>query len=145
MDEPSPVMRASDADRERVAERLRTALGEGRLTLEEFDVRVADVYAARTYGDLSAVTADLPSSVEVFERPTGGAVVPRSHGLPATSHGAGGHALAWGSYLSANLICLIVWASIAVGGGGTQGYWFLWVAGPWGAVLIGREVQQRRR
>jgi hypothetical protein len=144
MDEPSPGMRASDADRERVAERLRTALSEGRLTLDEFDARVAGVYAARTYGDLSALTADLPATVEVFDRPTGAAVAPRSQGLPVGVHGGGGH-LVWGSYLSANLICLIVWASIALGGGGTQGFWFLWVAGPWGAVLVGREVQQRLR
>ena len=72
-------------------------------------------------------------------------MAPRAHGLPAGSHGAAGHALVWGSYASANLVCLIVWACIALGGGGTQGFWFLWVAGPWGAVLLGREVQQRLR
>jgi hypothetical protein len=144
MDEPSPDLRASDADRERVATRLRAALGEGRLTLDEFDSRVAEVYAAKTYGDLSALTADLPASVELFERPTGTAVAPRPHASPAR-HGADGHGLVWGSYLSANLICLVVWACIALGGGGTQGFWFLWVAGPWGAVLLGREIQQRLR
>lgn len=50
----------SDADRESVVRRLRRAVGEGRLTLAEFDERVAATYAARTRGDLDELTADLP-------------------------------------------------------------------------------------
>ena len=53
-------LRASDADRERVAERLRHAAGEGRLTVEELDERVERAYAARTGSDLAQLTADLP-------------------------------------------------------------------------------------
>ncbi|MFD6150415.1 DUF1707 domain-containing protein [Streptomyces sp. NPDC060243] len=55
-------LRASDADRERVAERLREAVAEGRLDMEEFDVRLGAAYAARTYGDLVPLTRDLPES-----------------------------------------------------------------------------------
>jgi hypothetical protein len=58
---PPREMRASDADRERVAEQLRTAAAEGRLDLSELDERLAIVYAARTYAELEPVTADLPS------------------------------------------------------------------------------------
>jgi hypothetical protein len=54
-------LRASDADRERVAEILRTAAAEGRLGLDELDERLAVVYAARTYADLEPVTVDLPA------------------------------------------------------------------------------------
>ncbi|MCL2584314.1 MAG: DUF1707 domain-containing protein [Streptosporangiales bacterium] len=54
-------LRASDADRERVAEILRDAAGEGRLTLEELDERLEAVYAAKTYADLEPVTRDLPT------------------------------------------------------------------------------------
>src|ERR687885_815865 len=49
-----PDMRASDADRTVVAERLQTALDEGRLSLTEYDERLQQTYAARTYGDLDA-------------------------------------------------------------------------------------------
>jgi hypothetical protein len=58
-----PELRISDADRERVAERLRDAAGEGRLTVEELDERVELAYAARTGGDLAPLTADLPEPV----------------------------------------------------------------------------------
>lgn len=53
-------LRASDADRERVADILRDALAEGRLTMEEFGERLDATYAARTYGDLAPLTRDLP-------------------------------------------------------------------------------------
>jgi hypothetical protein len=54
------TLRASDADREAVSERLRQATIEGRLLAEELEERLESVFAARTYGDLDAVTADLP-------------------------------------------------------------------------------------
>jgi hypothetical protein len=60
-DQP-PALRASDADRERVAEILRTAATEGRLDLNELDERLATVYAAKTYADLEPVVRDLPVS-----------------------------------------------------------------------------------
>lgn len=53
-------LRASDADRERVAERLRKATGEGRLLAEELEERLHAALSARTYGELDAVVADLP-------------------------------------------------------------------------------------
>jgi hypothetical protein len=60
----------SDADREAVVERLRAACGEGRLTLEEFSDRVADVYRARTTAELDTLTTDLPVPVEPGVAPT---------------------------------------------------------------------------
>ena len=54
------IMRAADADRERAADRLRNASAEGRLLTEELEERLEAVFAARTYGDLEAVTKDLP-------------------------------------------------------------------------------------
>lgn len=53
-------LRVSDADRERAAEALRIAAGDGRITFEELDERLSSAYAARTYGELAVVTADLP-------------------------------------------------------------------------------------
>lgn len=52
-------MRASDADRERVAQLLQKATAEGRLDIHELDERLAAVYVAKTYGELVPLTADL--------------------------------------------------------------------------------------
>ncbi|GLW27415.1 DUF1707 SHOCT-like domain-containing protein [Actinoplanes regularis] len=60
---PSPHVRVSDADREAIVARLSTATAEGRLTIEEFSERSRQAYESRTWGDLSAVVHDLPSSV----------------------------------------------------------------------------------
>ena len=54
------LIRASDVDREAVVTTLREAYTAGRLTLDEFDERMAAAYAGRTWGDLRALTADLP-------------------------------------------------------------------------------------
>lgn len=58
----SPSLRASDSDREHVAEQLRCATAEGRLSANELDERLEVLFAARTYGELDALLADLPVS-----------------------------------------------------------------------------------
>jgi hypothetical protein len=64
------TLRASDADREQIAERLRKATGEGRLLAEELEERLEATFTARTYGELDAVVADLPGvTVRPRERP----------------------------------------------------------------------------
>ncbi|AVH58527.1 MULTISPECIES: DUF1707 SHOCT-like domain-containing protein [Streptomyces] len=65
MTDELPELRASDADRERVAEQLRDALAEGRLDMEEFEERLEATYKARTYGELTPVTRDLPGAAAV--------------------------------------------------------------------------------
>ena len=59
---PRSQMRAADTDREQVAEQLRSAHSEGRLDLAEYDERVRRAWEARTYGELKALTADLPQT-----------------------------------------------------------------------------------
>ncbi|MFI0770076.1 DUF1707 domain-containing protein [Streptomyces sp. NPDC021218] len=60
-DLPDPAgMRASDAERERIAEVLREAVAEGRLDMEEFDERLNAAYTARTHGELEPLVRDLP-------------------------------------------------------------------------------------
>ena len=56
------LQRVSHDEREATAERLRIAAGDGRLTLDELEVRLDSALAARTYADLDAVTADLPEA-----------------------------------------------------------------------------------
>jgi hypothetical protein len=56
-------MRASRADRERAIDLLKAAFVQGRLDRDEFDARIGHAVASRTYGDLAAVTADLPADL----------------------------------------------------------------------------------
>lgn len=58
-DDPAPPVRASDADRERVAGLLNEALADGRLTVEEHKERIDQLYATRTHAELVPLTADL--------------------------------------------------------------------------------------
>jgi hypothetical protein len=53
-------IRVSDADRERVADRLREHFAEGRLSSDELDERIAATLSAKTFAELRRVTADLP-------------------------------------------------------------------------------------
>ncbi|MET9772927.1 DUF1707 domain-containing protein [Streptomyces sp. NPDC006367] len=55
-------LRASDADRDRIADMLRDALAEGRLTAEEHAERVEGVLAAKTVGELDVFVRDLPAA-----------------------------------------------------------------------------------
>jgi len=57
----NPAWLAGSADRERTVGVLRAAFTEGRLNQDELDDRVARAYAARTYGDLWALIADVPA------------------------------------------------------------------------------------
>ncbi len=82
---PDPVadalrMRASDADREKVAGILRDAYAEGRLSHAEYDDRLTEVYAAATYGELVPVMRDLPVPPGTLAVPTvhGAAVAPQT-------------------------------------------------------------------
>jgi Domain of unknown function (DUF1707) len=54
------TIRASDADRDSVVDRLRTAAAEGRLAAHELEHRVTTALKAQTYGELDATVADLP-------------------------------------------------------------------------------------
>ncbi|MFJ8312510.1 MULTISPECIES: DUF1707 domain-containing protein [unclassified Streptomyces] len=96
-------MRASDAERERVAESLRDAVAEGRLDMEEFEQRLEAAYKARTHGELEPLVRDLPAPGTVgpaapVTRPTENDTDvhwPSRIGHPPTSKG--GFAL-WGGF-----------------------------------------------
>jgi len=71
-----PSWLAANADRERAVGVLRAGFTEGRLTQDELDDRVGQAYAARTYGQLWALTADLPAGALPYPQfPHGQAVM----------------------------------------------------------------------
>ncbi len=57
----NPAMRAASTDRERTVDVLKAGFAEGRLSQEEYNERMGRAYAAKTYGELAALTADLPA------------------------------------------------------------------------------------
>ena len=57
----SAGLRASRADRERVIDLLKAAFVQGRLDRDEFDARIGQAVASRTYGELAAVTVGIPA------------------------------------------------------------------------------------
>jgi uncharacterized protein DUF1707 len=59
--QPPGRLMASDADREQVIDMLTAAFAQGRLTKQELDLRAGQAFAARTYAELAALTADLPA------------------------------------------------------------------------------------
>ncbi|MBW9214441.1 DUF1707 domain-containing protein [Mumia sp. zg.B53] len=84
-DEPARRMRVSDADREQVAEILRSAAGEGRIDTDELDERLEAAYDAKTVADLVPLTDDLPATPP-YAQP-----VPARHVSPVTSVGEPTH------------------------------------------------------
>jgi hypothetical protein len=77
-------LRASDADRDKVAHVLREAYAEGRLTAIEHEDRIAQVYSAQTYAELVPILHDLPVPPGTIAVPTAG-LVPLAAVTPQTS------------------------------------------------------------
>ena len=81
-------LRASDTDRDRAVDVLKSAFAEGRVTKDEYDDRMARIFTARTYGELGVLTSDLPVGPlgTVQPRPVPMYLPPRStNGLAITS------------------------------------------------------------
>ncbi len=113
------ALRASDQDRERVAERLRHATAEGRLLTEELEERLGIAFSARTYGELDSVLADLP------------APRPERHRTPLWAKATIAAAI-----LVAVLAVMALVALIAIG---LAGAWMLWMVLAW--CFFGRRAR----
>src|SRR3954470_14814230 len=80
---PSPVLRASDADRERVAAALRRHHVDGRRDTDELQERLGACYSARTLGELEPLLADLPGAERPAARARRGGAPPWAWPAPA--------------------------------------------------------------
>jgi class 3 adenylate cyclase len=107
-------MRASDADRERVAELLRDHYGAGRLSDEDLSERVEAAYGGRTMSELAALTADLPSAAAPGRRR-------RRSGLETSFR------IHLTVFILVNLMLIGIWAA---SGGGY--FWPVWPILGWG-------------
>ncbi len=118
---PDPT-RVSDADRERVAETLRDAVGTGRLTLAEVDERLRATYAAVTRHDLAAVTADLAPAVPA---------APRAVARPVRG------AEQWRGWLGGALLMVGIWALTSLAAGHALFFWPVFPLAFWALSLAG--------
>jgi Domain of unknown function (DUF1707) len=133
-------MRASDRDRQQVVERLRSALEDGRLTMDEYVDRMEVAYQAATYGDLAPLCADLPASSPVVGGRETAAAVAAPPAICARASYLGGLPIVlkvlWTIWLTAVSVNVVVWALVSGTGGHLAYPWPVWVAGPYGAVLF---------
>ena len=142
--EDRPDMRASDADRQEVVERLRGALDEGRLKMDEYLERMGLAYEAVTYGDLVPLYRDLPEAKPAV-RPQPAAAppapVPAPHAEVARRGGFAGLPtplkVLWTIWATVVSINVVIWVLVSATTAQLIYPWPLWVAGPWGVVLLG--------
>ncbi|WP_030436482.1 DUF1707 SHOCT-like domain-containing protein [Actinoplanes subtropicus] len=141
-------LRAADSDREKVAEQLKAALDEGRLTLQEYDERVGEAYAAKTYQELLVLLTDLPkpgvSAAEIAARRQ---AEERRKGrrLPTAL------LVLWTIWAALTVVNLVVFGLVAATVSGSLYPWPVWMLVPGaalGAVTVGVQAirhQQRSR
>ena len=139
---PDPQMRAADTDRDAVAHRLGEHMTAGRLTVAEYEDRVARAYTAKTYGELADLTNDLPSSRPTVRPAPQSAATGRCGPAPwggAWSAGPWRRAV-WGTWLSTAVIVTTIWLITCLSAGAFLYFWPIWVIGPWGAVLLAQTL-----
>ncbi|MEE2035452.1 DUF1707 SHOCT-like domain-containing protein [Rhodococcus chondri] len=126
----APEQRISDAEREQLVERLGGNLTAGRLTIDEFDQRVARVYRAVTVDEALRVFDDLPA-----------VTVPQPARDPAPGRRLPTHQrVEWSAWLGIGGLNVAIWAVVSLATASWVYPWPIWVLGPWGLVLLGRTV-----
>ncbi|MEV4218624.1 MULTISPECIES: DUF1707 SHOCT-like domain-containing protein [unclassified Nonomuraea] len=126
-------VRASDADREAAARRLRTAVEEGCLDLPEFDDRVGRALGATTRGELAVLLADLPAEPRPAPPPARPAGTPRwLRTLWAV----------WGAILAVNVVA---WGVVSVAEACPAEFWPKDLLGPALVLAVVTAVNAARR
>ena len=133
-----PATRASDADRERLAGLLGEHLIAGRLNLNEFQERTDAAYAAVTLADLTPPLSDLPPLRAAPQPPPHNPADTQTVTAIRQAHGG-----RWASWLLAGMICIVIWVATCLVAGRMQGFWPIWVVGPWGVVLLAHTLGGR--
>jgi len=141
-----PRIRASDADRDRVASLLREHHAAGRLTAEEFHERMDHALEAKTLGELDELMTDLPA-IDLYQLPDAslrrGPTRPGQSLLPADPGHAGPArftpgTVAMGAWAVVTSAMVAIWAVAAVVGSGTWFPWWALIALPWIWAIVRR-------
>jgi hypothetical protein len=121
-------VRASDVDRKQVAEWLHAAHAEGQITLAEFDQRVGAAWQAKTKGELARLVFDLTA-------PRPAAPVTAQPAAPVVRRTPAALRVLTIIWLCIVVLNLVIWGLVTVTEGEWMYPWWVWVAGPSGAVL----------
>lgn len=135
----NPDMRASDGDRDKFADLLRENYAVGRLSQDELNERLEAVYEAKTLGGLQRLTADLPEH-DLYDLPI--PATQKASLAPVSKHTSLYHTglkASWATWASVNMVCFVIWALTSLDGS-IEDPWFLWVAGPWGAIILAGQL-----
>jgi hypothetical protein len=144
-----PHQRFTEADRDKIAGRLRDAFADGRLDQPEFSSRLDQLYAVQTYGELEPLVRDLPP-VRTYQTP---AVVQNSTPAPAPGEfperqrkGKQAHSLValGGGFGGIVVLNVVIWFVIGIGNGGHwPHFWPVWLLIPWAFIVLGQLGKRR--
>jgi hypothetical protein len=139
-------MRAGDNERQAVADKLRSALDEGRLDLHEYDERVQQAYSAKTYGELDSLVTDLPGTIPAQQsrvQPYQAPAAPQ----PAAEVGEmrrPGSPPFLASYGGVVVVCFVIWGISCLASGDFVYPWPLWMLIPLIFGVIGQFGRRNR-
>jgi hypothetical protein len=142
MPQYQPHQRFTEADRDKIAGRLRDAFADGRLDQPEFSNRLDQLYAVQTYGELEPLVRDLPP-VRTYQTP---AAVQDSKPAPAPGQfperKPGNHPSrrggAIGGFTGVVLLNVVIWFVVGLGNGGHwPHFWPVWLLIPWAIIALG--------
>jgi hypothetical protein len=149
MPQYQPHQRFTEADRDKIAGRLRDAFADGRLDQPEFSSRLDQLYTVQTYGELEPLVRDLPA-VRTYETPAAvrdSKPAPEPGNFPERKkdnhphHGRGG---AIGGFTGVVLINVVIWFVIGLGNGGHwPHFWPVWLLIPWAIIALGGRGRRR--
>src|ERR1700754_4967935 len=151
MPQYQPHQRFTEADRDKIAGRLRDAFADGRLDQPEFSSRLDKLYAVQTYGELEPLVRDLPP-VRTYQTPE---VVQDSKPAPAPGdfperrkdpkQQRNGLAALGGGFTGVVVVNVVIWFVIGLAGGGHWPYfWPVWLLIPWALFAFGNLGKRRR-
>jgi uncharacterized integral membrane protein len=120
---------------------LREHHAQGRLDVDEFKDRIEKAYTAKTLGDLDTLMNDLPEQ-DLYQLPV--PAEQQAEGKEPASRGArAGRAVwkgVWVTWAAVSLINVVIWLLVSVTSMQFVYPWWIWVAGPWGAVLLAGQL-----
>ncbi|GAA1562847.1 DUF1707 domain-containing protein [Kribbella hippodromi] len=141
MPQYQPYQRFTEADRDKIAGRLRDAFADGRLDQPEFSSRLDQLYTVQTYGELEPLVRDLPP-VRTYQTPE---VVKDTKPTPEPGtfperkkENQPNRKNAIGGFTGVVLINVVIWFVVGLGNGGHwPNFWPVWLLIPWAIIALG--------
>jgi hypothetical protein len=140
-----PHQRFTEADRDKIAGRLRDAFADGRLDQPEFNSRLDQLYSVATYGELEPLVRDLPP-VRTHAIPAVAAntkPAPRPGTFPERPKERHPVLAASGGFGSVVALNVLIWTIIGVTSGDFPYFWPVWLLIPWLVITMGALGKRR--